>query len=261
VPGANRLAIGGRCAYTEAMGPWTQKVKILWRPELSFFEQRSSVLRRIEQTGLLPQFRWTVDDVSVRIGQFENVTVGVDGATIHIASPRVGPERTREVLGRFLDAMTPRDVLLRTVQVQSLYEIEDPATEIQAHSGKTLVGDAMPSAIPLDWALLMDGRSNSAPGHFQVEFGVVSRDEAQFRLETAKGRTLGPELPFPPDLEELPESAFYLNWDWTPNVVGVPNPLEEITRAWDTVLSRTDQMSNEVRARFAAGPGRGEAEG
>ena len=114
------------------MAVWTQRVDILWRPELDFFEERSAILRDIEKADLLAEFRWTATDVSVRIGPFEDVMVGVAGATITIASPLCETDRTREVLKQFLDRLAPSNIVLGPVHLQCLDEVPGMLPEVQA---------------------------------------------------------------------------------------------------------------------------------
>ena len=47
------------------MQPWTQNLHISWRPALSFFEHRYSIMRELEELELLLQFETCVamDDV------------------------------------------------------------------------------------------------------------------------------------------------------------------------------------------------------
>ena len=89
------------------MTPWTQRVEILWRPELGFFEKRSELLRELEAAGLLSEFQWTVDDVTVRIQPFAGITVGLSGATCLVMSPRADVEQVRAALQIVLEKLSP----------------------------------------------------------------------------------------------------------------------------------------------------------
>jgi len=233
----------------------------MWRPELSFFEERSGLLRELEDAQLLDEFRWTVDDVTVKIGQFEGLRVGVNGATVYVMSPRTEGERTRAALEMVLERLKPRDIVLGSIHLQRFVEIHAPAAEVQASSAQDLVGNWMPSATAGDWALLLDGSSRLAPGPFQVEFGVVSQSEAGIRLSASIGRLESPELPFQPDLEGLPGCSFFFSWLWATDSVVSSEPMKEMMAVWEAVLSETDKLSNEVKGAYMTIQGRQEEHG
>lgn len=230
---------------------WTQRVEVLWRSELGFFEKRTELLRELEDAGLLAQFRWTVDDVTVRIGQFEGITIGLAGATCFVTSPKVTSDRVRAALRMVLNSLQPRDVLLHNVHVRRFAEIDDVPKQAQLVSAAQLVTGWMPSATPTDWALLMDGQSRSAPGQFQVEFGVVSREEANIRLSRQIGRVGPHEVPFGPDLAGLLDSAFFFDWNWTTAATAEAEPFTEIVNMWDAIIEETAKLSEEVRNGYA----------
>jgi len=223
---------------------------MLWRPELGFFEERSGLLRDLESANLLDEFRWTTDDVTIKIGQHEGLTVGVNGATAYVASPSSDGARTRMALQKVLETLKPRDAMLQSVNVQWFIEVGGSPTAVQANSADQLMADWMPSVNATDWAILLDGTSRRVPGKFQVEFGVVSAAEGHFRISAPIGRVALPELPFSPDPEGLPECAFFFNWAWQTSAVLADEPFLEALGIWEAVLSETELLSNEVKASY-----------
>jgi hypothetical protein len=223
----------------------------LWRPELSFTEKRSALLRRLEEAALLSEFKLGVDDVTVRIGPFESIKVGVGGAICDVGSPTADVARVRIALEMTLDMLAPSDVVLHLLSIRCFEELDGNPAAIQVGSGGKLIAVAMPSAVPLDWALLLDGRARGAPGQFKVEFGVVSGPEAAMRLSLPTiGRTGVSEsgdVPFQPDTGGLPACALFFDWHWFASLPAVDRAYVEIVAGWDAILSETQKLSEEVK--------------
>lgn len=235
------------------MTPWTQDVQVLWRPELSFFEKRSALLRQLEEAGLLVQFQFGVDNVSVRIGEFEDFVVGVGGANCRVLSPTADAGRVRLALDMALGALRPRDVVLAGLRIRCFEALEGSSPEaLQAATGERLMSDWMPSATAVDWAFLLDGRTGMAPGLFTVEFGVVSEEEAMLRLGAPHLGRVGPaELPFQPDTRDLPACSFFFDWSWVASVAtNAGTEFAEVATAWDAILNASQKLSEEVRSGY-----------
>jgi hypothetical protein len=245
-PAGNLVA--ARSTYTADVPPWTQRVEVLWRSELRFFEQRTGLLRQMEGEGSLAGFRWSENEFIAQFGPHEALTVGPVGATCVVASPKARADRVRSALRMTLEALEPRNVLVRSVSVLQFEAIEDDPGLVQRASGAQLVHGWMPSATAIDWALLLDGSSNKAPGQFQVEFGVVSEGEAQQRLTRDSVGRLGPSgLPFLPDLQGFPRCSFFFDWRWTTSAVAEEAPYAEIVTVWDAVVQETNRLGAEVK--------------
>jgi hypothetical protein len=220
-------------------------VGLEWRPELSFFERRSEILRMFEEQDQLEAFHWTATDVTVRSGEFEGATVGMTGATCYVNTPdHTGV--VREVVGTFLDELRPKDVVLRQALFYYLLALgtTDPV-EAQSTTALRVAGEMAPNATPLDWALLLDGRSDRLKATFQVEYGVVGRQEVALRLGGA-GRIAARPSPIPSDSRDAPECALFLAWDWS--VDRATAGREEVATVWDSLIEETNLLSEKVLA-------------
>ena len=112
--------------------------------------------------------------VTVKIGEFEAITVGLSGVTCYVAS-RLLDERVRDALKRILNVFRPRDVLLGlSVPIRGFVPIDESPADAQPSSGAQLFRDRAPSATATDWALLFDEGYRVGARYVPGKFGVVS---------------------------------------------------------------------------------------
>jgi hypothetical protein len=241
-------------AVCASMVAWTQAVELRWRPELGFFEKRSDILRQLELDGLLEAFQWEADAVTVRLGRFAALRLAVNGVSVYRGSPQGNNEQVQRALQRCLDLLTPTDVLFAGTRFQILEAIQGDPVELQGRTGALVAAELTPDACPTDWALLMDGTSERAESAFQVEFGVVSRNEAEFRIHSYGGQmkiNANPAL-VQPDHEELPECAIYLHWYWPVSRRLEESPGLEAERVWCLLLEESAVLSERIRNRYVS---------
>ncbi len=231
--------------------PWTQTVRLRWRPELRFFEQRTTLMRQLEDDGILPAFIWQTDWVAIRIGEFEALEVGVTGLTARLMSPRPATTNLERAVEVALKLFKPRDVFLSDIWLQYFLPVQGEAQQAQARTAEALVHEFQ-GARATDWALLIDGFSDRMTCGFQVEYGVVGADEVPMRLQRVS-RPLsnpleGPDLP--PDLREAPTTALFLDWHWGPeHFLRSEDEFEDFRAVWQLTLHETERLSAEVQKR------------
>jgi hypothetical protein len=186
--------------------PWTQLVELSWRPELRFFEQRTTLLRELEKASLLTAFQWHEQQIAARIGPYESVTIRVSGITLRLTSPRVGPSRLQQALTMALEQLEPESVTLNRIAVQCLVPIQGDPIEAQRASAVRQVSmqGLTPGVDPLDWAMILDAKCDDLDVAFQVEYGVLRPDEMPARLNRFVGRMAEAAAPASPaDMMEL----------------------------------------------------------
>lgn len=225
------------------MTTWVQAVALEWRPELRFFETRSEILRELEREDSLEQFGWGVDRVNVKVADYLALSLGVNGAFAWILSPKEEAGRLHRAVDVALGMLEPRDVVFAHARFRHLAEIKTPASQAQQQTSSVVLGHSWTDARPTDFALLLDGASSRVESRFQVEFGVVSAEEIRFRFSHAASR-LGPlEPPFEPDLDDVPESAVFLDWIW-PGRVEVGR--EAVASRWTELLDEANRLSTDI---------------
>lgn len=226
--------------------PWTQSIELAWRPELGFFDDRSALLRKLESLELINQFHWSADEVVVKVQEFATLRVGVDGASIYLASPRASADRVRQALQVALDHVKPKGVVMVLARIRHLVPINSTAREAQQLSAASVLGLALSDVRPTDYALMVDGVSDLLKAPFQVEFGVISDEEGAYRFSPGSGRMGGYSEPIPPDLEGLPRCAAFFDWSWV-----VRKPMTEDGFGFESVVTTWDSLAGES-ARLAA---------
>ncbi len=228
------------------VSPWIQVVELAWRPELGFFERRPGLLRRLEGLGLLSQFNWAEDAVTVKIEDYAAVRVSVNGAIAWVTGPSAGVDRARRVLTASLHDLKPQKVVFADTRLRYLAPIATAPKEAQRRSAQRIVGRTWADGYPTDWALLLDGFSERTRSAFQVEYGIVTPDEVRIRYSRPVGR-IGRDTPvIDPDLENLPESAVFLDWFWRGGVRIEGDPAQGVVERWDALLSESERLSVEI---------------
>lgn len=234
------------------MGLWTQTVQFRWRPELAFYERRSAVLRQMEERDLLEAFQWAVGDVTVRTGRFEALAVGVNGATCTLQSPDSPMEPVRDALSLFMAELRPEGVVLTTAHFRYLLPLDLDPAEAQRLSGVAMASEFLPEASPTDWALLLDGRSDRVGADFQVEYGVVGREEVAHRLVGA-GRASDLPSMLEPDVRAVPDCALFLTWHWTAATSVGGGESGTYEAIWDRLITESSFLSDKVQKRLEVG--------
>lgn len=193
-----------------------------WPPSVRFFDRRSQLLNALKDQGLVSAFRWSENVIGARLGRAELLEVSSQGALVVTMGPDARLETAQKALMLAIESVGPEHIWLNTVLFQYILPLDTSYDEARKMTGNRVVGNLMPQAVPLDWSLLVDGRSaRSAKSLFQVEFGVIDEREAPDRLARRVGRVHSAGLaPFPEDFfdydYDYPGSALFFDWRWTP---------------------------------------------
>lgn len=198
---------------------WVQAVQLTWRPVLRFFEERTHLLRELEDVGLLRAFAWEEADVlGARVDQYEFLELRSNGATLEVTSPRADCESGQMALELVLRRLEPKDVTLSGLTLRYLIPVDMDAGEVQRNSAVTLFPELVPESAGLDFAVLLDGESVRLKTPFQVEFGLLRPEEMVDRLSARIGRHSGgtdaPAAASVVDLDGLPACGAFFGWSW-----------------------------------------------
>ena len=228
---------------------WTQELRLGFRPELRFYEQRTSLLRLLEERDSLQAFRWTDQGISARLQDHADLRLTARSATVRVLSPRTSVDDVRQLVLLVLQALEPSDVIVVTFQAQCLAPVGAVFADIAAATGVLLEPEMAPEAQVTDWAMLVDGQSDS--GKFTLEYGLIKEDEAVSRLMRTAGRVGGPSGDEEVlDIADLPECALFLDWLWSLNAACGDDLAVSVTQAWDRALSETMLLSERVKHRL-----------
>lgn len=174
--------------------PWTQGLSISWRPELSFYEKRVDLLKAFEEQGVLKAFR--VEESSVEAQLFssrDRLTVKQNGLDLRLLALDAEQSRALEALDIALDSIRPRSPWSLSYSSQYLIGLDlEFEKAIELAYGR-LLGDLNGSAGGCfdDWAVLIDLKFDDFPSNGQVEFGLITANEAPARLSRNAGRMGG----------------------------------------------------------------------
>jgi hypothetical protein len=174
--------------------PWTQGLSISWRPELSFYEKRVDLLKAFEEQGVLKAFRVEESSVDAQLfGSRDRLTVKQNGLDLRLLALDAEQGRALEALDIALDSIRPRSPWRLSYSSQYVMGLDlDFEKAVQLAYGR-LLGDLNGSADGSfgDWAVLIDLNLGDFPSTGQIEFGLITADEAPARLSRNAGRMGG----------------------------------------------------------------------
>jgi hypothetical protein len=174
--------------------PWTQGLSIFWRPELSFYEKRVDLLKAFEEQGILKAFR--VEESSVDAQLFasrDRLTVRHNGLDLRLLASGADQDRALGALDIALESIEPRSPWRLSYSSQYIVGLDLGFEEAVERAYGRLMGDLNGSAGgPFgDWSALVDLRFEDFPSTGQIEFGLITGDEAPGRLSRNAGRMAG----------------------------------------------------------------------
>jgi hypothetical protein len=242
--------------------PWTQRIEARWRPEISFFEHRYEILRHLEAAKLLSAFRMLPSErISVRLGDAKHeLLFGPDRIVLTLRAVDADTERLDVAAGLVIDAIKPRRSLRPQIDLQYLIPLDVAYAEARTTGLRRLVGDEpVGNGALVDWALTTDGVLENPAVRFNVEIGVVERDEIPPRLTRRVGRfdaragELADES-FWDDDTTLPAVAFFADGVWLPEErLPEGDTHAGLRRAWRTGVDEMARIVLELHDRVILG--------
>jgi hypothetical protein len=200
--------------YISAMPIWTQRVEITWRQNLAFFERRYSVLRELEDEGLLRRFQENDrSEISVRVGSaHQTLTFGDDGLVVAALKPESDLQVLRAAVQVVCDALDPRLSGYPELAFQSLTPLVGAYDEVRKAAAEALLGGGAVGRVG-DFAVVLDGDLDEPLDDYHLEFGIVEATEVPARLSRRVGfSSSGNSFAPPPGLwqsDQLPAVALF----------------------------------------------------
>ncbi len=235
---------------------WTQAVRVQWRPELRFFEERTQLLRELADLDLLRAFQWRDQTIGARLGHYEVIEVGSTGALISLTSPKASPDRLHQALKVTLRRVDAKDVTAGYTTLQYLLPLTTDGRTVQRASAEVFVPEVAPEGRGMDWAMLLDGSSVALGTAFQVEYGVLRNDEMAYRLSGRAARqpaavdTQGHAI----DFDDLPDSAAFFDWRWLfQERLGDGDVSEAVFRLWGAAVDESERFNSRIQGRLGVG--------
>jgi hypothetical protein len=210
------------------LSPWTRSVELRWRPELTFYERGTDVLRTFERRGLLTSFSVEFNQITAWLKGDIEVLLSASGLVLESAAQDKTMSDLELSAKTALQIVSPQLVVETTCWLQYVTPMAGSYEEARRASGNRLYGAWWPLPIA-DYALLIEGDEAQIAAAYKAEVGVVSKDELPHRLARLAGRLgrLGHQPSPRPTWrgkQTLPDVALYAGWVWTSK--SRPNPAE-----------------------------------
>jgi hypothetical protein len=171
--------------------PWTQSLRLSWRPELSFYEKRVEILKSFEEQGVLRAFRFEADSVDAQLfDSRDRLTVKQDGLDLQLLDRDADPDRAMQALEVALGAVAPDMPRHISASFQYINPLDLTFEQSVERAYGTLLGilNEPDSQRFGDWAVLIDLAFEGFPSLGQIEFGIIKDKEAPRRLARVAGK-------------------------------------------------------------------------
>ncbi len=237
-------------------GPWTQSIHVGWRSELNFYDHRTRVLHGFEEQGTLRAFHFSEDEVAAQLFETrDRLEVWQGGLTLEMDDPKADLERAWEAVEQAFNAIAPGHPRTIRAGFRHLVPLNLPFAEAVARGYGTTLGKLGTPEIRFgDWAILVDiALSGDPAAEGQIEFGIVTREEAPRRLSgEIRGRAQrGERHPgVPHDPEAYPEVGLFTNF-WMGRNLGTGTAFLEGAKAfWGHARQEADKLVGSLQAMF-----------
>ncbi|MCW2791212.1 MAG: hypothetical protein JWO76_310 [Nocardioides sp.] len=196
---------------------WSLRIHLKTAPTPALYDVRGRLLNELRGLADVERFRIRDEDISVIYDGPCELHVGVEyiSYTSYLTADIEGPmEPAMAVVARLLDP----NVTSLVISFQHLSEVVDPPPRAAQVSSQRLLGSLAERTGIFDYAALVDGQDPTTGRAYQAEFGVISAEEAPFRLTRFAGRMQAGE---PSNVVEtlmameFPETAIFVDSRWT----------------------------------------------
>lgn len=171
----------------------TQSFRLRWRPELGFYDLRTSMLRGVEERGLLQAFRLDDESVNAQLTDWRWLSITPSGITVDVLDETSEMSETWAVIEEALAPFGGLHYTHARVSYQHVLELPLSFADAIALGYQHLFHDLGTDDVTLgDWALLTDVFVAGPPASAgMIEFGVVRPHEMPDRLGRLIGRPPG----------------------------------------------------------------------
>jgi hypothetical protein len=173
--------------------PVTQSIRLRWRPELCFYDERIPILRAFEDKGVLQAFRVSEETVDAQLPDWTWLSVAQSGLTLDVLTDKVDVEASWLTIETVIEKLGTLHFSHARVSYQHVVELGVSFEDALTVARNRLYPDVGTDAVVIsDWALLADLElAGPPPAEGQIEFGIARAWEIPFRLRRAAGRGPG----------------------------------------------------------------------
>jgi hypothetical protein len=226
--------------------PWTHLLEMRWRPALEFYEERTAILRCLDNEKLLGAFRVQANQIDARLTKRGHaLRVRQSGLILELLGQDADLELGWNCVVTALQKIKPKSVHVHS-RYQHLEPLDGPfdATVRAARERFLLVPDGEEI---VDWAMIVN-----LPGQATAEFGIIRDDEAIDRLTRDAG-SMGESEGVQNGAgfwrsAAFPEVGLFIDSDWPEIRVG--DEPQEARDAWGTQLRRATEFADNVYAKL-----------
>lgn len=239
-------------------GPITQSIRLRWRPELRFYEQRIRILRDLETAGLLQGFRVSEETVDAQLPGWRWLTVWQSGLTLDVLSDTVDTQASWQTIQDAIELIAPLQYSHARVSYQHVAPLSATFEEAVSLSYEHLYRNLSTDEVAVgDWALLADIATPASPAATgKVELGIVRRDELPLRLNRLGGRSPGMQHIGQRDWQpgEFKAISLFADSDLVCQAPAGQEEafLEEACAFWDASRSRMSKLVEDWSSKLAA---------
>jgi hypothetical protein len=238
--------------------PTTQSIRLRWRPELRFYEQRIKILRDLEEQDLLQAFRVTEETVDAELPNWCWLSIAQSGLTLDWLTETDDTSTAWTLVQDIVGKIKPRQFSHARTSYQHVIGLPLSFDEALARSREQLYSAWGTEEVTLtDWALLADlEAAGPPPSKGQVEFGITRSDELPARLNRVSRR--GPGMMQTSHREWKPEEfkdvSLYADSDFNcPATEGDLDAfLERAEAFWDSSRSQIGRFLAELGTKLAS---------
>jgi hypothetical protein len=224
----------------------------MWKPSLSYYESWVDFLRALDDRGALVRFQaHTPSLVTAQIGQFEAIDFGPQHLTLDLVSPDANREFAITIAELLFETLELEDMYFDKAFIQDLAAVEADYGRVRRQMVASLLGDSFTKDGVFDSATLLDGTAPIAGDEvaYQVEVGVLDREEAPARMLRQVGRADGPardSLAAELIGLEYPAVALFSDWAWT--VRRQIRGADDLSDLWNATESATMEAVERLEA-------------
>jgi hypothetical protein len=236
--------------------PTTQTIRLRWLPVLRFYEERITILRGLEERGLLKAFRVSEETVEAELPGWRWLSVAQSGITLDVLTETPDALDGWSFVDEVVKLIGPLHFTRARVSYQHVLALPFPFEEAVGLAKQRLYrGLGTPEVEVGDWALLADLNASGPPASVgQSEIGVIHRREVDMRLKRSGGRGPGMQHLFNRawDSDAFKEASLFADSDLVLNADEDSSDtfLDHALTFWGASCTQTTRLVEDFRSKL-----------
>jgi hypothetical protein len=236
----------------------TQSIRLRWRPEQRFHEQRTAILRSWEaEAGSLELFSVGIETVDARLSETCWISMADSGITLNVLGEVDDTSNAWGAIEAAVATIAPLQYTHARASYQHVVGLPFASLEEAVVSGHDrLFRDLSTAEVTLgDWALLCEVAVAGPPASLgMIEFGTVRNTEVPIRLSRTAGR--GPGMQHlaqrPWDESSFKDVSLFADSDLRCNAAAGREVefLEDASAFWTASRSQMTRLVAELRSKI-----------